>query len=92
MEDLDLIVTSDTSMAHLAGALGRPTWVALKYVPEWRWMLDRSDSPWYPTLRLFRQKAPNDWTGVFQQMATELTKLVPGPLGRQEGITRGPKR
>ena len=86
MEHLDLIITSDTSIAHLAGALGRPTWVALRYVPEWRWLLDRSDSPWYPTLRLFRQEAPNDWNGVFRQMMTELTKLVPGTPGRRQSV------
>src|SRR6185312_622651 len=56
MESLDLIVTSDTSIAHVAGALGRPVWVALKRVPDWRWMLGREDSPWYPTMRLFRQQ------------------------------------
>jgi ADP-heptose:LPS heptosyltransferase len=65
MESLDLIITSDTSIAHLAGALGRPTWVALKHVPDWRWMLDRDDSPWYPTMRLFRQSARDDWRSVF---------------------------
>jgi hypothetical protein len=55
MENLDLI-TSDSSIAHLAGALARPTRVVLKHVPDWRWLLDRSDSPWYPTMRLFRQE------------------------------------
>ena len=55
MANLDLVITSDTSIAHLAGALGRPVWVALRLVPDWRWMLDRADSPWYPTMRLFRQ-------------------------------------
>ena len=56
MMNCDLIITSDTAVAHLAGALGCQTWVALKYVPDWRWMLDRSDSPWYPTMTLYRQK------------------------------------
>jgi hypothetical protein len=64
MQSLDLIVTSDTVIAHLSGALARPTWVALKQVPDWRWLLERTDSPWYPTLRLFRQKHAGDWTGV----------------------------
>jgi hypothetical protein len=70
---LDLVITSDTSIAHLAGALGCPTWVALKHMPDWRWLLDREDSPWYPTLRLFRQREPGDWQDVFERMASELS-------------------
>jgi ADP-heptose:LPS heptosyltransferase len=61
MQNLDLIVSCDTSIAHLAGALGRPVWVVLKDVPDWRWLLDRPDSPWYPTMRLFRQRQRGDW-------------------------------
>jgi tetratricopeptide (TPR) repeat protein len=72
MMSLDLIVTSDTSIAHLAGALGRPAWVALRRVPDWRWMLDRADSPWYPSMRLFRQQLDGDWAPVFDAMAREL--------------------
>jgi tetratricopeptide (TPR) repeat protein len=72
MSNLDLVITSDTSIAHLAGALGRPTWVALKYVPDWRWLLDRGDSPWYPTMRLFRQETEGDWKFVFARIAQEL--------------------
>ncbi|KAF2989118.1 tetratricopeptide repeat protein [Methylocystis sp. MJC1] len=72
MEAMDLVVTIDTSLAHLAGALGRPTWIALKYVPEWRWLLQRDDSPWYPTARLFRQRAPSDWDSVFADMTEAL--------------------
>ncbi len=72
MECMDLIITSDTSIAHLAGALGRPTWVALKRVPDWRWLLDCEHSPWYPTMRLFRQDRAGDWTGVFERMRDEL--------------------
>ncbi len=64
MENMDLIITSDTSVAHLAGALGRPTWVVLQFVPDWRWHLDRDDMPWYPTMRLFRQPKLDDWDGV----------------------------
>src|SRR5262249_50424937 len=75
MEQLDLIVTSDTSVAHLAGALGRPTWVALKHAADWRWMRERSDSPWYPTMKLFRQKKAGDWATVFEEMAAELATL-----------------
>ena len=73
MEGLDLIVSCDTSIVHLAGALGRPTWLALRYVPEWRWLHDRPDTPWYPTVRLFRQPAFDDWPAVFAAMAEALS-------------------
>ncbi len=76
MANLDLVVSSDTAMVHLAGAFARPIWVALRDVPDWRWLLDRSDSPWYPTMRLFRQTTRGDWAGVFAEMAAELTVLV----------------
>jgi Flp pilus assembly protein TadD len=69
MMSLDLVVTSDTSIAHLAGALGRPVWVALRKVPDWRWQLGRGDSPWYPTMRLFRQTERDEWGPVFAAMA-----------------------
>ena len=68
--NLDLLITCDTAVAHLAGALGVPAWVALPLVPDWRWLLDRDDSPWYPTMRLFRQKRPGDWPGVMEQIRT----------------------
>jgi tetratricopeptide (TPR) repeat protein len=74
MECLDLVITSDTAIAHLGGALARPTWVALKYVPDWRWLLDRADSPWYPTMKLFRQPAPGDWPSVFDAMQRQLAE------------------
>ena len=76
MENLDLVITSDTSIAHLAGALGRPVWVALQHAPDWRWLLERPDSPWYPSMRLFRQRAPGDWTGVFSEIADALRTLM----------------
>jgi len=76
MCNLDLIITCDTSIAHLAGALGCPVWVALKHVPEWRWQTKRSDSPWYPSMELFRQPARDDWTSVFNMMADRLTKML----------------
>jgi Flp pilus assembly protein TadD len=76
MRNLDLVITSDTAIAHLAGALAVPVWVALALVPDWRWLLDRDDSPWYPTMRLFRQTAPGDWPSVFRRIADELDKLV----------------
>jgi tetratricopeptide (TPR) repeat protein len=78
MESLDLVITSDTALAHLAGALGRPVWVALKYMPDWRFMLGRADSPWYPTMRLFRQPARGDWDNVFAQIAAALRVLTEG--------------
>jgi tetratricopeptide (TPR) repeat protein len=74
MTNLDLIVTSDTAIAHLAGALGRRTWVALKSVPDWRWQLGTPLSPWYPTMRLFRQRTAGDWDGVFAEMEEELAQ------------------
>ncbi len=61
MVNLDLVITSDTSVAHLAGALGRPVWVALKRSPDWCGLLERADSPWYPTMRLFRQRRSGEW-------------------------------
>ena len=69
---LDLVITSDTAIAHLAGALGCPTWVALKYVPDWRWMLEGESSPWYPSMRLFRQQRMGEWDGVFEDMHAAL--------------------
>ena len=69
----DLVITADTAPAHLAGALAVPTWVALKHIPDWRWFLGRDDSPWYPSLKLFRQSATGDWGNVFDRMAGELT-------------------
>ncbi|MEJ0028540.1 MAG: tetratricopeptide repeat-containing glycosyltransferase family protein [Rhizomicrobium sp.] len=79
MQSLDLVVTSDTAVAHLAGALGRPVWVALKYMPDWRWFLDRSDSPWYPTMTLFRQSSYGDWSGVFSAMEARLRQETSRP-------------
>ncbi|WP_448191864.1 tetratricopeptide repeat protein [Azospirillum sp. sgz301742] len=74
---LDLLVTVDTSVAHLAGALGRPVWLLLPFLPDWRWMMDRSDSPWYPTMRLFRQSRRGDWAPVVERVAEALTEIVP---------------
>lgn len=65
LSQMDLVLSVDTSVAHLAGALGKPVWVLLPFTPDWRWMNARSDSPWYPTMRLFRQSRPGDWDGVF---------------------------
>jgi ADP-heptose:LPS heptosyltransferase len=76
MQSLDLIITADTSIAHLGGALGRPTWVLLKHVPDWRWLLTRDDSPWYPSLRLFRQDADGDWASAVAKAADALQRAV----------------
>jgi tetratricopeptide (TPR) repeat protein len=76
MAHLDLIVTCDTSIAHLAGALGRPVWVALKKVAEWRWLRDRADSPWYPTMRLFRQAERGDWSELCARIAASVAPLA----------------
>lgn len=72
----DLVVTSDTAIAHLAGALGITTWLALMALPDWRWLLDRSDTPWYPTMRLFRQKTRGEWEPVFREIEDEVRRLV----------------
>ena len=68
IETLDLVVTVDTSVAHLAGAMGKPVWILLPHAPDWRWLLERNDSPWYPTARLFRQSRPRDWGGVAHRL------------------------
>jgi tetratricopeptide (TPR) repeat protein len=75
---LDLVITVDTSVAHLAGALGKPTWVLLPWVADWRWMIEREDNPWYPTMRLFRQRRDQSWAEVIARMAEELTAVVRG--------------
>lgn len=82
LQSLDVVVTSDSAIAHLAGALGAPVWIALGHVPDWRWQLERSDCPWYPSARLFRQPRLGDWASVFTSIAAHLqqageTSLVP---------------
>jgi len=72
---LDLVITVDTAVAHLAGAMGKPVWVLLPFIPDWRWMLEREDSPWYPTMRLFRQPTRGDWRTPIQRIAADLQKL-----------------
>jgi hypothetical protein len=69
---VDLVVTPDTAIGHLAGALGAPVWLALQFSPNWRWLRKRDDSPWYPTMRLFRQTAFGQWPDVFERMADAL--------------------
>ncbi len=74
MMNLDIVISIDSSSAHLAGALGRPVWTLLSYVPDWRWMLDRDDSPWYPSMRLFRQETVGDWGGVVERVCRALAQ------------------
>ncbi len=74
---LDLVITVDTAVAHLAGALGKPVWILLAFSPDWRWLLEREDSPWYPTARLFRQSQRGDWEGVFERVREALESWVP---------------
>jgi hypothetical protein len=76
--NLDLVIAVDTSIAHLAGALGKPVWTLLPFHADWRWMLSRSDSPWYPTMRLLRQPRPDDWPTLLQHVAAELSALAGG--------------
>jgi len=77
--NLDLVITVDTALAHLAGALGVPVWVVLSLSPDWRWVRNRNDSPWYPSMRLFRQTQAGDYTEVFETMAAELAKRLAQP-------------
>jgi hypothetical protein len=79
MQNLDLIITSDTAIPHLAGALGVPVWLLLPHIPDWRWGLDGENYPWYPTMRLFRQHEKGNWNAVMRWVAKELEVLVVSP-------------
>jgi tetratricopeptide (TPR) repeat protein len=79
--NLDLVISIDTGVVHLSGALGKETWVILPHAADWRWMLDREDSPWYPTMRLFRQKSPGDWPGVVARLVKALDTRIAKFLG-----------
>ena len=76
LEGLDLVISVDTAVAHLAGALGKPVWLLVQDSPDWRWLLNRADSPWYPTLRLFRQSHRGDWRPVLEQVVAELHRAM----------------
>ncbi|HEX3974288.1 MAG TPA: glycosyltransferase family 9 protein [Stellaceae bacterium] len=76
IRQLDLVITVDTAVAHLAGALGHPAFVLLPYTPDWRWLGSREDSPWYPSLRLFRQKTPRDWQAIICDVTAAVTEFA----------------
>jgi ADP-heptose:LPS heptosyltransferase len=86
MKNLDLVITCDTAIGHVAGSLGIPVWLGLSFVSDWRWLLDRPDTPWYPTMRLFRQKELGKWDDIFANMARELeSRLAAGPDRPEHG-------
>jgi len=76
IEKLDLIISVDTSVAHIAGAMGKPAWILLPFPADWRWFMERLDSPWYPTARLFRQKKGEGWKQVMDRVIEDLKKDV----------------
>ena len=87
LAEVDLLITVDTAIAHLAGALGRRVWTLLSFAPDWRWQLGRIDTPWYPTMRLFRQPAPNEWAGTFREIRRELAALVADSKNRRATLS-----
>ncbi len=76
LDVMDLVITVDTSVGHLAGAMGKPVWILLPYNADWRWLLDRSDSPWYPSARLFRQRGIGNWNDLVREVKSELRSLI----------------
>jgi hypothetical protein len=88
LENLDLVISVDTAAAHLAGAMARPTWILLPFAPDWRWMLEREDSPWYPTMRLFRQQEWGDWDCVFGRVTEEVRSFAASAPLEKNGQAR----
>jgi ADP-heptose:LPS heptosyltransferase len=82
--ELDLVISVDTAAAHLAGALGARVWTLLAHTPDWRWKLDRRDSPWYPSMRLFRQPAWGDWKSTVAEVAEELSAFRTATVGQNQ--------
>ena len=82
--EVNLVITVDTMLTHLPGAVGRPVWSLLAYVPDWRWILGRDNTPWYPTMRLLRQPALNDWAGVFRAVRRELAARLSQRRGARQ--------
>jgi len=76
------VISVDTAVAHVAGALGIPVWTMLQYAPDWRWYPDASTTPWYPQMRLYRQPSPGDWSSVCERVARDLTRAAPGAISR----------
>jgi hypothetical protein len=89
LASLDLLITCDTAIAHVAGALGAAVWVAIPFVPDWRWLLDRGDSPWYPTMQLFRQDRRGDWQSVFRKIKAALGQQLARRAIRPNEESRG---
>jgi ADP-heptose:LPS heptosyltransferase len=77
MATLDLVITTDTCIAHLAGAMGKPVWILLPHLSDWRWMQETESTPWYPTAQLFRQKVPGNWAGVVDRVCADLERQRP---------------
>jgi Tfp pilus assembly protein PilF len=92
VEGLDLVITVDTSVAHLAGAMGKPVWMLIPFAPDWRWMLSRTDSPWYPTMRIFRQPDPGDWAAVADAVRAALQQFPQAPAPAPPAPRARPRR
>jgi ADP-heptose:LPS heptosyltransferase len=92
IEALDLIITVDTSIAHLAGALGRPVWLLSRFNTDWRWMLARDDRPWYPTMRILRQPTPGDWHSVLTAVRRAIDDFAAADPKQHNGQVEAPAR